>query len=297
MKSLFQIIGFILLLTSCINEKIIEVEQLKGFNLLIGQNCLFDKTNIDYYDNAAHKLYLKGNNSFGNDLSSQEFKLIVDGDIIYEGPSFRPVNEYEEQELAFLNFNIDEQSITLIYLLDLGDLVNHAYDPRNDKDMLSALKEEGLFRSGLETNIDSVYRSGTNQITIRLEVCNNDRFNYYFLNPEKMTREEYRYLLGTGFTMYNLNFVRPYDNYYLDTLAVNWYCQCDNERFYSLVKPGETSVCTIDYLGFDSIPAGEYYAAFNFWSYQLFMATNSDLNKNGQIWSGGYPNVKKITLE
>ena len=283
----------VLFLFSCEKN---ETNLLDGFCILSNNKVVLSHDDFEYYDYSTHIIYLKNHKSFAKDIEGiGSFTVYAGGVQIYSGQTFSgfssclpPSPVIHTQPSFYEDYAVP---IGLINIID--SLGNSIPDPRKDVRIIDALKKHKQFHSGLGCKINSVDYSSPNNVTVELQLINNDSFNYYYLDPDKMGVNLFHYftngLFISGFTN-NKAFTHKIDVDQPEpwnTWKTEW---------LSLIKSNETKIITIRYDSFEHVIHGEYKATFTFPG--LSHVNKKDLQQNnGRIWLGKINATKEINIE
>ena len=165
-------------------------------------------------------------------------------------------------------------------------------DPRFNHKILQVLEEYEQLHSGLSCRISDITIQPDGKVTFEIVISNEDSFNYYILNPEKMGTGLYHYFTN-GLIFYNKDTgwlkhqeaVQSPDPW--DYWGINW---------LELIESNTERAYTITYNAFDPIPAGTYEVFFQFPG--LHNVDQFELHRiNGRIWLGGIDTEYIITIE
>ncbi|HCY43031.1 MAG TPA: hypothetical protein DHV48_17125 [Prolixibacteraceae bacterium] len=286
MKTILPLsLAFIFLFAGC-NQDDLPISG-EGLSVTIGERVVITAGDIDYYDLSTHFIYLKSPNSFLNEkLYRDSFQVYADGEKIYTGvfhswvmssiplgPAiYTPVIFYPDYvvPIAFGSYtDIDGEKIP-------------PTDPRSDARILSALKSHNQLHEGLQCEIRSVQFNPGGKVSLELELINNDSFNYYYLDPQKMGLGLFHYFTN-GLSLWNPTLKKSFENHVehlqsqsYDSWEMNW---------LSLINSHEKKTIWIHYTNFDQLPAGQYKLFFRFPG--LSKVGKSELvQRNGRIWLG-----------
>lgn len=288
MKTFLPSFAFLLILFfGCDQEPDVNPRKGEGISMKIHNKVVLTANDIDYYDLSTHFIYLKGTNSFLNDkLVRDSFQIYANGEKIYSGvfhawymssmptgPAiFLPGSFYENyvQPITFFShFDQNGKKIPLV-------------DPRKDNRILNVLKSWNQLHEGLTCEIRSVQFKSAGKVSMELELINNDSFNYYYLDPEKMGLGLFHYFTnGLSFwspttqksVQNQLQHIKPEPR---DSWQMDW---------LSLIRSSEKKTIWIHYTNFDPISAGKYILYFRFPG--LSHVEKGELvQRNGRIWLG-----------
>lgn len=262
---LIPVVALLLLLFGCNQDDFVPSGE--GITMKIGGQTALTSDDIDYYDLSTHFIYLKGSNTFLNDVQPRDsFQIFAAGEKIYSGvfhsmymsslplgPSiYTPVIFYEEYVIP----------VTFSYYYDANGKQNPPVDPRNDPRILQALKLRGQLHEGLKCEIRSVQMiAGSSKVSVELELTNNDSFDYYHLDPEKMGMGLFHYFTN-GLSMWSSIQMKRYENHVQHIQPQPW--DSWDMSWLSLIRSGQKKTIWIHYTNFDPAPKGQYKLHFSF---------------------------------
>lgn len=294
MRTINSFLLFIVFLTiSCEKNKI---DSLDGFSIVSNNKVVISHNDFEYYDYSTHLIYMKNHKSFANDIEEiGGFTVYADGVEIYSGQtlpgfsSFLPFGPVIRTQPSFYGDYI----IPIGFIQIIDSLGNSVSDPREDIRIIEALKKYNQFHSGLSCEINSVQYSSPNNVVIELQLNNNDSFDYYYLNPDKMGVNLFHYFTNGLFLRdffnkktftHKIEAIHPEP---WDTWKIEW---------LSVIKSNETKIITLTYDSFENVTPGEYKATFSFPG--LSHVNKEDIQQNnGKIWLGELDVNKDITIE
>lgn len=268
-----------------------------GLSITVDDKVVLTAKDIDYYDLSTHFIYLKGPNSFLNDkLVRDSFQIYANDEKIYSGVFHSWVMSSMPLGPAIYTPSLfyGDYLVPITY----GSYFNQAgekvpkVDPRNDSRIVSALKSWTQLHEGLKCEIRSVQLNSGGKVSLELELINNDSFNYYYLDPEKMGLGLFHYFTN-GLSFWSPTLKKSFDNHIehiqpdpWDSWEINW---------LSLIRSGETKTINIQYTNFDPVIAGDYKLYFRFPG--LGRVEKSKLiQQNGRVWLGELDISQDITL-
>jgi len=288
MKTFLPLVVLVMVLIyGCSQEQEVNPRKGQGFSMLINGKMALTASDIDYYDQSTHFIYLKNTNSFLTDkLVRDSFQIYANGEKIYSGifhswymssmplgaAIYTPVTFYENYLIPLAYISYTDQS---------GKKVPPV-DPRNDSRIINALSSWNQLHTGLKCEIRSVKFISTGKVTLELQLTNNDAFNYYYLDPEKMGLGLFHYFTN-GLSFWSPTLMKSFENHLQhiqpdpwDSWQINW---------LSLIRTHEKKTIWINYTNFDPVPAGLYKLYFRFPG--LSHVKKEELvQRNGRIWLG-----------
>jgi hypothetical protein len=268
-----------------------------GLSITVDDKVVLTANDIDYYDLSTHFIYLKGPNSFLNEkLVRDSFQIYANGEKIYKGVfhswvmSSMPLGPAIYTPSLFYGDYLVPITYGRYFNQD-GEKVPPV-DPRNDPRIISALKSWNQLHEGLKCEIRSVQLNSGGKVSLELELINNDSFNYYYLDPEKMGLGLFHYFTN-GLSFWSPSLKKSFDNHIehiqpdpWDSWEINW---------LSLIRSGETKTINIQYTNFDPVTAGDYKLYFRFPG--LGRVEKSKLiQQNGRVWLGELDLSQDVTL-
>lgn len=258
-----------------------------GLSITVGDKVVLTANDVDYYDLSTHFIYLKGTDSFLNDkLVRDSFQIYANGEKICKGVFHSWVMSSMPLGPAIYTPSLFHGNYLIP--IEYGSYTNQdgkkvpPVDPRNDPRIISALKSWNQLHEGLRCEIRSVQFNMGGKVSLELELINNDSFNYYYLDPEKMGLGLFHYFTN-GLSLWNPTLQKSFDNHVQhiqpnpwDSWDINW---------LSLICSNEKKTIWINYTNFDPITDGQYKLYFQFPG--LFHVEKSELTqRNGRIWLG-----------
>lgn len=283
--------------TSCEKDELSSGNKsTEGFSLKSNGETIIGPEDIEYYDYSAHLIYLKNHKSFANDIKDiVDFSVYADGVEIYTGHT-----QSGYSSSMHLGAVIPIQpSFYPDFIIPIGfnkiidSLGNSTPDPREDDRIADALKEWNQFHAGLSCELSSVNYSSPNKVVVKLNLRNNDSFNYYYLDPEKMGINLFHYYTN-GLHLWDSNKSR----YLTHKISVDRpvYNLWDLD-WLSVIKGNETVKIKLTYDKFESVSSGEYRAFFRFPGFHSNVSKDEIQQSNGKIWLGEIEAVKIITID
>jgi len=295
MRTINSFLLFIVFLTiSCEKNK---TDSLDGFCIVSNKDVVLSHNDFEYYDYSSHLIYMKNNESFANDIDEiGSFTVYADGVEIYVGStlprasSFWPFEPVIHTQPSLYGDYI----IPIVFIQIIDSLGNVTPDPREDVRIIEALQKYDQYHSGLSCEINSVQYSSPNNVVIELQLNNNDSFDYYYLDPDKMGVNLFHYFTNglylRDFTNRNV-FTHKIETIHpepWDTWKIEW---------LSLIKSNESKIITITYDSFEYVLSGQYKATFEFPGLSHQVGKDDIQQNNGNIWLGELNLTKDITIE
>lgn len=267
----------------------------EGLSMTIGGKVVLTAKDIDYYDLSTHFIYLRGNNSFlGEKLFTDSFQIYANKEKIYTGVFFPiylssfPLGHFIETPVIFYE--------NYLFPIGFGQNIDRSgkvlTDLRSDPRIIQALNSHNQLHVGLQCEIRSVQFNPGNQVKLELELTNDDSFNYYHLDPEKMGMGLFHYFTN-GPTLWDqaqrkslthhTQHIQPEPS---DSWEMDW---------LSLIRSHEKKTIWITYNNFDLVTTGQYKLFFRFPG--LSHVDKADLvQRNGRIWLGALDLTKDIQI-
>jgi len=266
-------------------------KSVTGFHMNTGSLIILEQNEIDYYDGSSHLIYLKDENSLIKHLSGALIDTYVDSTFIY------PLVMYPMTSNSYARSGANIMSWPTLYpsnvvFIDYTDFERKT-DNRNDTRILNVLENSNKYHEGLNCDIQSVQVTADNKVKLELTLTNNDSFDYYYMDPTKMGLKLFHYfteglILDDNQGNKYLQRIGSTPPESLKTWSMQW---------LNLIKKGDEIAISILYDQFDTIPAGQYQASFQFpgLTYQV---TKDDIQQSaGRIWLGKLNTTKYITIE
>ncbi|MEZ5106835.1 MAG: hypothetical protein R2757_20185 [Draconibacterium sp.] len=285
-------------LISCEKDELDFEKELKdGFCIVVNDRVVLSYDDFEYYDYSTHLIYLKDNKSFVDDIESiGEFKVFADKKEIYVGQtvpgfhSFLPSGPIiSTHPSGYGDYIIP---IELIQIIDT--LGNVTPDLREDERIINALKSFNQFHAGLSCEINSIQYLSPNDVSVELNLKNNDSFSYYYLDPDKMGINLFHYFTN-GLFITDFSTHKSYTHKIETVSADPW--NTWKKDWLSIINGNENKVVTIIYDNFEDVPKGQYKATFEFPGLSFQVDKNDIKQNNGQIWLGEINMIKDITIE
>ena len=189
-----SILIFIGLLFSCEKE---EQERplnpiTDGLCIQFGDSLIINHEEIDYYDFSTHMIYLKEPHDFLHnynwELANMSFSVYANREKAYTGILF-PAWSSSIASGPYIDFPFwyPEYVIKVCYRSkEYYTPENSAPDPREDENIVNALKAYNQFHAGLSFSIDTIEFLPQGQLSFTFTIANNDTYNYYILSPDRM---------------------------------------------------------------------------------------------------------------
>ncbi len=289
MKTLLSFFALLLvLIIGCDQDEIGPIRKGEGITMKIGKQVVLTSNEIDYYDLSTHFIYLKGTDSFLKDkMVRDSFQIYAAGEKIYSGVfhssymSSIPTAPAIYLPPTFYGDYI--VPITLMFYTDLEGKKHPSVDPRKDSRILQALKLRGQLHEGLKCEIRSLQAiQGSSKVSLELELTNNDSFDYYHLDPDKMGMGLFHYFTN-GLSFWSATQMKRYENHVQHIQPQPW--DSWDISWLSLIRSGQKKTIWIHYTNFDPVPKGNYRLIFSFPG--LGHVEKSQLvQRNGRIWLG-----------
>ena len=164
-------------------------------------------------------------------------------------------------------------------------------DPRSDYRIIAALKKNHLYHEGLRCEIQSV-KVSNGQLVLQIELSNQDTFDYYYLDPDKMGIGLFHYFTN-GFYLLNDQYTQSFTHHETVVHPEPW--DSWKKEWLSLIKSGERKMISITYHHSDHIPAGKYKMYFSFPGLNRVSKEDRKFG-NSRIWMGSIDTEKSITF-
>ena len=240
---------------------------------------------------------MKDDKSFADDIESiGGFRVYANRDEIYSGQTLPRISSFLPSDPVICThlWPYGSYIIPIGFIQIIDTLGNVLPDPREDERIVEALKRYNQFHSGLSCEIKSVHYIASNNVKVELILKNNDSFNYYYLDPDKMGVNLFHY-----FT--NGLYVRDFANGELFTHKIKiihpepW--DTWKKDWLSLIKSNESKIIKLTYDSFENVIQGQYKATFEFPGLSHQIDKEEIQQDNGRIWLGELNITKDITIE
>jgi len=295
-----QVLLVLVILLSLACEKIITnsiPDSSEGFSIIFDDGYIISHGDIDYYDFSTHLIYLRKNNPILTDVKGiTGFTVLADGLEIYTGQTIPGYSSYlpAGPVIHCCPSFFPEYIVPIDFIGIVDSLGNVDPDPRGDIRIVEALKKYDQFRLGLGCEIKSVDYSSNTNVTITLNVFNQDSNNYYILDPDKMGIGLFHYFTN-GLFISDVSNKKTYTHRIQTVQPEPW--NTWEFKWLSLIKSFGSKTFNITYEDFEDILPGQYSAGFGYpgLGYQV---EKEDIQQiNGSIWLGELYVHKDITIE
>lgn len=300
MKTTSAVLIFIaLLLVGCEKNEIDNSKELSdGFCIVVDDEIVVNHNDIEYYDYSNHLIYMKSKQSFPSDIEEyRNFTVFADKDEIYSGQIFPPdFTILPSKPTIFANHSMYGDYIIEIQSMSqkwdtLGNVIT---DPREDERIVEALKKHNQFHAGLSCEIKSVQYIASNDVKVELILKNNDSFNYYYLDPDKMGINLFHYYTN-GLFIRDFNSHETYTHKIETISAEPW--NSWKKDWLSIINGNKSKTITISYNNFEEVVSGEYKATFEYPGLSFQVDKKDIVQDDGQIWLGEINMIEDITIE
>jgi hypothetical protein len=256
--------------------------------LSIGDNFIYDYSDIGLYDSSTHIIYFKEIHPELDKIRQLTFVLYDEGDSIYRGefwPSYLsllPSGSY----IANLPFFYQNYALRIDYMESTEP------DLRNDPRIIKSLRNRELLHSGLAGRIQKLEVTGS---LARLDfiVTNMDKGTLLILDPDKMGHKLFHYFTN-GLYLRDLatsNIIASKLVYQAPVPSDGWKMDWLTE-----LSPGESAVFTFVYSFDKVISPGNYSAWFDFPGLSSQVDINDVFQTSGRIWLGDITSAKNIII-
>jgi hypothetical protein len=279
------------------NEPDYYRELTDGFCIVADDKVVLNHNNVEYYDYSAHLIYLKDNKSFVADIQSVgNFKVFANKEQIYTGQTFPGYSSFLPSGPVIRSHpsGFGDYIVPLSFIQIIDKFGNALPDPREDERIVKALKKYNQFHAGLSCEIKSVQYLSSNNVKVVLLLKNNDSFNYYYLNPDKMSVNLFHYFTN-GLYIRDFNNAKAYTHKIKPVQPVPW--NSWQKDWLSIINGNESKTITITYDNFEEVTPGQYKANFQYPGL-IYQVDKKDVQQdNGQIWLGELNMIKDLTIE
>lgn len=264
-----------------------ELELSDGFCLVSDDRVILNHHQIEYYDFSSHIVYLESDHYLPVDFEELGvLSVYADEEKVYDITIQKAVSSYlPPGPMIWSPAFFGEQIIHIDHLWDISSMAQPeaVTDLRRDERVVEVLKKYGQFHEGLKAEIISVAFHSSNSVVLELELSNEDSFDYYYLDPEKMGSGLYHYFTN-GLFLWDGKGEQTYNNNVAHIQPEPW--DSWNLEWMSLLKSQESKTLFISYGNFDAVPVGEYSALFSFPGLSYQVDRDQVEQNNGQVWLG-----------
>lgn len=289
---------FLLIIVSC------EKQAPGTFQISLANKVWITDSDIESYDFSSQLIYLKQDDLFTINpaeffrVYKGPFEVQLDGRKIYEGTfhasyaSTMPFGAYISVPQFY--------SRDIIHIAYSDTSITNLDDPRNDDQIISAMKKLGLYRAGLSCTIDEIKVNkndqdlNTSEVQFTFTVKNNDPFNYYIPDPDLMGNELFHYFTN------GLYFVNPGDKKFYSYIGESISPQPWDDwkiQWLYLLKKGEQISRTLILQKYEYIAPGEYSCSFSYPGLSHRISKEERARAGGKIWMGNISATKIIQIK
>ena len=268
-----------------------------GFCIKFDNSVVLDHNDIEYYDYSTHLIYLKNSNSFLENINGiNTFTVYADWSEIYSGQLLPMYSSFwpSEPVIRCPPFYYGDYIIPIEFTQMIDSLGNANPDPREDARIIEALQKYSQYHSGLSCEINSVQYSAQNNVTIELELRNEDTFSYYYLDPDKMGVNLFHYFTNGLYIMDFAN--RESFTHKIEIIHPEPWGTWEKD-WLSLIRSNESKTITIRYDSFEIVTTGQYKATFTFPGLGGQVEKEDIQQDGGRIWLGKLDISKNVMIE
>ena len=280
------------------NDMKLVPEVDNGINIIIGENIFYDDE-IAFYDQSSRLIYF----NHPLDLNSYylwgtKYWFTNNKEVFYEGLiDMSPYCSCDSIGVAMSFQDWRYPGYTLSFIPD--HIFMHQYsdiiDLKESQEINDVFEQHGKLRKGLECTIDTILFQSGGDVSITFLIMNHDTVNYYYPDPGKMDQDTFHYLTW-GLMFYYSNPNCKVIHNHIKLHSTNSFGEL-HESWLSKIEAGDTNMYTINYVGFDSLPAGKCLAYFPFPGMNDTNLSFDQLNyKDGWIWIGILDLVKEVVI-
>ncbi len=277
-KSIIQII-LILSIISC--EKEIKTNNL-GFRIEFSDGSIIKEPDISRYDSSTCILFLNQNLTMTVGVgkpptSCTQFSVYVDDEKIYDGGLY-PDFSFNSMPLTSIYISSKTYPILESDILDIIGLKKTLNDPR----IINRLENCNLLSKGISCNVDSIKILNDTTLKISLTIKNQDSFNLYIPDPEKIGVKIFNALAGV--VLYDVE-TDEHNSTTTDPYVTDgWNFSMDN---LSLVKKMDKITYTYISPVYRPIKEGLYDCGFMINNNLNYLPFPIPINQdNGKVWVG-----------
>jgi len=274
-------------ITGC--EKSEPFSNTDGLWLKMGDNSIVSTSDINFYDVSTHMIYLKKELRYFEKVDRGGSMAVYVGNVKIYDCSFHPL---------FLSSLPVGAYISNPYLQE-KDIIRISFQPytgiedlRNDKRIIAALKKYGQYHEGLSCEIESVQVS-SGKVVLNFQLSNQDTFDYYYLDPEKMGFGLFHYFTN-GPTFLDDPPTKHFTHQETVISPNPW--NSWNKEWMTIIRSGEHKDISITYNQFDLMPAGNYKMYFDFPGLNYGISQKDLMLEEGRIWLGSISMDKDVTV-
>jgi hypothetical protein len=166
------------------------------------------------------------------------------------------------------------------------------YYRSGDLDENTAFKNElissGLFRAGIDVQLNEVKKVNPASLEYSFTVTNNDEETLYLLDPQKMGDSRFHYFTNGVSLVQNESYFWPnsLDATRSEKINTNWYVK---------LSPGKSITRKVRLDGFSKLPTGKVEVTFHFPGANL-TKTRSWKKPDGRVWLGAIYSRAELNL-
>ncbi len=254
----------------------------------IGDNIVYDYSEITLYDSSTHIIYFGENHPEFDKLRQPSFVLYAEGDTIYEGDiwpgyfSSLPSGAYISSAPFFYQN----------YALRIEYRQGSEPDRRNDPRIIKSLKDRGLLHSGLQIVITSLEINGS-QARLSFAVTNMDKSVLLILDPDKMGHKLFHYFTNGLYlrNTANNNLTESKLEFQTPVPWNGW-----NKDWLTKLDPENSRSFTLNYIFDQAVNPGNYLAFINYPGLSSQVDINELFQTSGRIWLGSVTAVINISV-
>jgi hypothetical protein len=248
-------------------------------------------SDFELYDSSTHILYFKTNHpEFKTDKSST-FSLLANGEEIYKGVFWPPYSSslpLGPYVYSFFSFYPD-----YTFRIEFITIDDQPEDTRNDKRIISALKEHNLLHSGLSAEIKNIVINGS-QLTFSFIVTNKDKTDLLILDPEKMGPNLFHYFTNEPI-FFNISQKKLFFCSIEHQILSPW--NSWNLGWLTELKSGDSKQFTFKYAIDSPFTPGDYKVSFEFPGLSNQITKDQLYQGNNRIWLGDITMTLKLKVQ
>lgn len=188
---LFPGLVFCVMLFSCESENLVDADDPE-FKVEFSDGTVISERDLAFYDSSTHLLFLNKDFALGQDFSG--FSVLVNNDTVYNGIIYPCLLSAPPSESFFIPDCYSYGN----HIVELG-YYSYTKDLRNDQQIIDALERSNLLHHGLSCRIKNINVTPYDdyaEVVYAVTIKNNDNFDYYIPDPEKMGESDFNYYTG-----------------------------------------------------------------------------------------------------
>lgn len=253
----------------------------------IGNDLKYKLSDIELYDTSTHMMYFKTEHDEFKNLDQCTFTFLFDGDPVYSGSLWPGYSSSWPSGPIIMS-----PSMYGSYAIRIHYWHSDVPDVRNDPRIIQLLNQQNLLHSGLVISECSTEIVGT-QLNFRFTISNQDQSDLLIIDLNKTGPNLFHYFTN-GLYIYDLANNEVFSSTIQHQVPDPW--NSWEIDWLTELKSGHSIEFTINYPLNNALPAGEYYARFEFpgLGHQV---TKDQLYQGAiRIWLGDVSIKKRIQI-